>query len=728
MSTEPERAPEPEQWPEPFELTMFGDGQAKRVDWKTRAALEEAERQLGYPLTLAQGSYNGSPDSDSPGTHDGGGVIDLPAWDWQRKVRALRSVGFAAWYRPAVKGLWEAHIHAVLIDHGRLAPVAAGQVAGYRAGRDGLKSNRPDEFWRPSPIPVFRYPPNHPPTTSASPSRQNEPTLARIGSIDGAGNDRVGDSDQLGFEPYVLALADLITSPHSRPPLTIGIFGSWGIGKSFLLKAIETEIGERRKAEDLRGHQGSPPRVHVVSFNAWEYSATETVWPALVRKIVKTLDEEVQVSRRTRYATRLRWNLSRSLSGSWQAITAATLVGVAAIAVALWRERTLAAGTIAAVILSFGLAGLVRAASNPLARWVTALFADSDYGRQIGFMEEIQHDLETLEARLHHGDDPNGPVESRILVLIDDLDRCEPDKAVAVLQAVNLLLNFESFIVCLGIDARVTTAAIEKHYEGLLGTAGASGYEYLDKIVQIPFRIPEPNAAEIKEFFALQLGVQDDGFPSGQAEEAEEPDGRPLVDADTLAESSEVGSGTRSPVHSSGGVPFTKVELTAFEQLVPHMRPNPRHLKRLVNVYRLVRALARQRNEPAILDNPAATIRWLVMWSQWPYTSRMMLDRLDELLAGATDSSTVDDDVDVLDDPETDPLINLLAEVSPRLDPEIRSRLDYHAEALNALLAVDDCRLTEREIQRVRRYTFNFNPAVEEYVRAVAGPHKHRLE
>ena len=91
-------------------------------------------------------------------------------------------------------------------------------------------------------------------------------------------------------------------------------------------------------------------------------------------------------------------------------------------------------------------------------------------------MEEIKHDLEDLQKNLK-GD--------RILVVIDDLDRCEPDKAVEVLRAINLLLTFESFIVCLGIDARVITRAIERHYEDLLAESRASGYEYLEKIVQI---------------------------------------------------------------------------------------------------------------------------------------------------------------------------------------------------------------------------------------------------
>ncbi len=142
-----------------YTRTTFGDVRPKTVDWKTRAALEEAERRLGYPLTVVQGSYNPGGVRQSGGTHDGGGVIDLLAWDWQRKVRVLRSIGFAAWYRPAISGLWGAHIHAVLVDHGRLSTAAAAQVASYRAGRDGLKGNRADTFWRPRPIPVFTYPP-----------------------------------------------------------------------------------------------------------------------------------------------------------------------------------------------------------------------------------------------------------------------------------------------------------------------------------------------------------------------------------------------------------------------------------------------------------------------------------------------------------------------------------------------------------------------------------------
>lgn len=165
-----EPTPEEITMKQPFSRTTYGDVRPKTVDWKTRSALEEAERRLGYRLTIVQGSYNAGGVRQSAGTHDGGGVVDLLAWDWKHKVRVLRAIGFAAWYRPAVPGLWGAHIHAVLVDHGRLSASAAAQVAAYRAGRDGLKGNRVDTFWRPDPIPVFDYADARRATNGAAPT------------------------------------------------------------------------------------------------------------------------------------------------------------------------------------------------------------------------------------------------------------------------------------------------------------------------------------------------------------------------------------------------------------------------------------------------------------------------------------------------------------------------------------------------------------------------------
>jgi hypothetical protein len=573
-----------------------------------------------------------------------------------------------------------------------------------------------------------------PPAATGDP---DAPPVPLLGDLSGAGNDRVADTDQLGFQPYVDAFAELIMSEHTQPPLTIGIFGSWGMGKSFLLEHIE------RKVLALRPETGSVehPRVHVVHFNAWEYSATEIVWPGLVRKIVRELDEEIAWPRHKRLWTRLKWNLPRELARMGPQIAAAALVvTVAIVAAALSGEGGLAAA-IGATATALGVGGVVKAAKDPVAQWITTLFCDSDYGRQLGYMEDIKQDLTSLEGRLHKDGDPDKAVTDRILILIDDLDRCEPGKAVEVLQALNLLLGFDSFIVCLGIDARIITGAVEKHYEGLLGAAGASGYEYLDKIVQIPFRIPEPTRDEILGFMAQQLGDPEESEASrarrlaaaqaqvrssdGHGDAADsageaasdapaDPDTRDAADPEGSAEAADPQPSVVPATDAREPVPFTWDELQAFVQLGDYLRPNPRHLKRLVNVYRLVRALARSARtpEPLILDRPAATIRWLVMWSQWPYASNAMVEEYDELydLHGNDLAAK---------EPADDPLVLLLDRVTPKLDRTTRERLDEDTGAqLRKLLGVKDGILSWDEIRRIRRFTVNFNPAVEEQVRS----------
>jgi KAP family P-loop domain len=536
-----------------------------------------------------------------------------------------------------------------------------------------------------------------------------------LGTLGGAGNDSVAETDQLNFQSYVDAFASLIASPHTTPPLTIGIFGSWGMGKSFLLEHIDREIRSRQAA-----NPDAIPRVHIVRFNAWEYSATEVVWPALVRKIVEKLDQDVPWPWWRRAWTRFKWNLPRALRQERTAIATVAVVAAVAFVVARVRGNVELARGIAALVGVVGLGGLAKAASNPVARWVTTLFTSSDYGGQIAHMDEIKNDLETLEKRLHDTNDPT-KVVGRILILIDDLDRCEPEKAVEMLQAVNLLLNFKSFIVCLGIDARIVTGAIEKHYDGLLGRTGASGYEYLDKIVQIPFRIPEPNPDEVRAFIGSQLG---DPKPDAGPTPTTPQDGGPDAPHDTggapIPETPAAGSQPETlppdleseAATEQDAVPFSYAELQAFETFAGLLRPNPRHLKRMVNVYRLVRTLAHSNADDALLQNPAAMIRWLVMWGQWPYASLKMLERFDELL-----EETPEDEV-----PEGlgdgDPLVYLLDEVEPRLDATTRNRLDDQAEDLRMLLKEDGAAFSWRELQRIRKYTVNFNPAVEERLRA----------
>jgi len=604
-------------------------------------------------------------------------------------------------------------------------------------------------------------------------SNSAQTPIFKIGGLRGAGNDLVEAEDQLGFKYYIAAFADLIESPYTKPPLTIGIFGSWGMGKSFLLEHTIRELNQRyqnRHKNKKAPTNPSIPRVHAVEFNAWEYSCAEIIWPGLVRKIMNRLEVEVSWGFPGRFLIKLGRNLKHQLKQS-----RSQLIGIFAIVAGLCVlgifKFKLDLKLIWGGVIALGISGIFKIVgdtlSKPLSQWITTLFQERNYGKQIGYMAEIRSDLEFLAMRLKKDN-------ARILVVIDDLDRCEPQKAVEVLQAVKLLLNFDSFIVSLGIDARVITRAVEEHYKNMLGPTGASGYEYLDKIVQIPFRIPQPSPEELKVFIARQLFPDEKDEPKSLLEtdvinQIEDNANSEELDPEKsdfftsiLSASPEMitslvgflrerfgnqriqleveGNGKKLKVQASNTtelqaaiqaaqdfmdrrqaaiglqensldqprslVAFTYDELKAFQSLTRFLRPNPRHLKRLVNIYRLVRSLAEYKNEQVILSNPVATIRWLVMCGQWPYTSHAMLWYFDEMLEAQEEGK-------LIEFPSSDPLVYLLKEVGSQLSQEKQSRLDDDPDLLRMLIKRQEGSLNWEQLKIIRQYTVNFNPAVE---------------
>jgi len=182
--------------------------------------------------------------------------------------------------------------------------------------------------------------------------------------------------------------------------------------------------------------------------------------------------------------------------------------------------------------------------------------------------------------------------------------------------------------------------------------------------------------------------------------------GEPNEEADGESPSGPLPPPPNEPQADDAQVAFTHHELKGFQDVAPFLRPNPRHLKRLVNVYRLVRSLAVAKNERAILDKPVATIRWFVVCAQGPYTSHAMLWQFSEKLEEWEEQ--------IPDDPPAgDPLLYLLDQVSPHLSRKRQHELDDDPESLRKLPERDGEQLTWEELRRIRQYTVNFNPAVE---------------
>jgi hypothetical protein len=128
-----------------------------------------------------------------------------------------------------------------------------------------------------------------------------------------------------------------------------------------------------------------------------------------------------------------------------------------------------------------------------LRRFIEDRGASSDYAKHLSIVTLIRKDFEEL-SRLIDTRDEALPID-RIVLYIDDLDRCRPQRVIEVLEAVHLLLAFRLFVVVVAVDPRWLNRCLELHYPQLLGPRTASDMDtsspqdYLEKIFQIPFMV-----------------------------------------------------------------------------------------------------------------------------------------------------------------------------------------------------------------------------------------------
>ncbi|MEY2819246.1 MAG: hypothetical protein RL275_2709, partial [Chloroflexota bacterium] len=264
------------------------------------------------------------------------------------------------------------------------------------------------------------------------------------------------------------------------------------------------------------------------------------------------------------------------------------------------------------------------------------LASKPDFRDQIGIMADIKAEIgfitQLLESR-------NRNRQTRVVLFIDDLDRCEHRKAVEVLQAVMLLLadrDGSPFVVFLGIDARVIVRAIEENYGSVLVKAGINGYEYLDKIVQMPFVIPFANRRDIGNYIDSLIWSKEEKeqveakFAVNKEMDPDSDERIPDIKKEETP--TEQRSPTSTPVEKpvsqirTEAVPvtFTKPEREALKRCVDDIIENPRKIKRIVNIYRFVRLLF-----PSNFQEHEKIIRWILLTEQWPLHTAWILEEIE---------------------------------------------------------------------------------------------------
>jgi len=171
---------------------------------------------------------------------------------------------------------------------------------------------------------------------------------------------------------------------------------------------------------------------------------------------------------------------------------------------------------------------------------------------------------------------------------------------------------------------------------------------------------------------------------------------------------------------------FTPAELETFQSLSIYLVRNPRHIKRLVNTYSLIRKLAeRTPNGKIVFNAPEATLKWLILSSQWPFTVQTMRQAFDdELEVRRADESLPGDD---------DALSRLYQKANERIEADEsskkeRARLDGDLGVLAKMIGDSLRVLTSEQLNLLRAYSINFNPAEGTLAMAAGAPAANQKE
>ncbi len=443
--------------------------------------------------------------------------------------------------------------------------------------------------------------------------------------------DEPSKHDSLGRTPIVNTLANMLASPEQTLPMTIALLGDWGAGKSSMIDQLQlqlnklikdfdnswTLVSERDRNEPLRPYA----YIHA-TFNAWEYEKTDNIRAGLAQEVVNGLVDDMYIWQKFGFSflnawCQHRWQFVWSVLGV--VVTAlAVLYGVSSNDLGLNTFSETFLGVGAAAAMSFVLYKSWKTAVNilehPLVSRLQTYLKLPSYGEHLGLVPVIKQQIETLcKLRL------KGLYRHRLLVVVDDLDRCSPECITETLDAIRLVMNLKDVAVLIAIDDRVAFRAVAEHYKKLSDhdrPSAAIARDYLGKIIQLPINLPKPAAGDLSGFIANQL------FPQIEADSVDGSAVAPVVEASlphVSSSSAEPKDEKQKPLPVTGSLPEEdepdvaksvrakskrsmaemqslmvdlREELEQFQKLARDLDfTNPRQLTRLKNSYRVLKGI-----------------------------------------------------------------------------------------------------------------------------------------
>jgi len=263
------------------------------------------------------------------------------------------------------------------------------------------------------------------------------------------------DDDGLDRREFAITIADSIAKRLKKPSYVIGLLGPWGCGKTSLKNMMLDRLNQLAESE----------RPLIIEFNPWQFRSADALFGMFFEQIAGAVDKKDEDT-----AAKLR-SYSKTLSYG-------SSVGTVLLAAA-----TAATGGLAAP-LALALTELMKSSSEAT-------------GAAANLKDKASPDLQEQKKGLAEA---MKELQRPVLIVIDDIDRLYAEEIALIFQLVKANADFPNFTYLLLYDKDIVASSLENK------VIAGNGYDYLEKIVQYPIDIPQPNSEKICQ--AWVKGVQ----------------------------------------------------------------------------------------------------------------------------------------------------------------------------------------------------------------------------
>lgn len=320
-------------------------------------------------------------------------------------------------------------------------------------------------------------------------------------------SDKETSKDLLGFNVHASLLKSVVTNEKNLP-ITIGLYGDWGSGKSSVLEILKEQLKDDEETV-------------VVYFDGWTFESFDDAKIALIQGIVDELEKNKKfLSKVGDGLSDLKDDFVKLKDSiNWMRLLKATAKMVVPTIAAFSTGGASIIPTIALALKDNqnSLNSIIE--EGRLEEFLKQNVVKEEEEKKYAAVREFRSDFENLIQKSKQG---------KVVILIDDLDRCLPRHIIDSLEAIKLFLNVPKTAFVIAADEFIVSNAIKSEYKSLIdasndgeGNREDLGKSYMEKFIQLPYHLPTLSRKEVETYVTLlfcQEFLDDESFEKVQSD------------------------------------------------------------------------------------------------------------------------------------------------------------------------------------------------------------------